>query len=106
MSQAKRMREKAGGPTAAAQRWQVVARLLAAVVGGYALANLLSLALVGLLPMTRADKVMTAILLGFVVQACAVLWAFAGRSAGRVWRVMAVWLVAAALLLYLQGIGS
>lgn len=60
-------------------------RIVAAVLGGYALANLLPLTLVGLLPMGRADAVMTALLLSFAVYVGAILWAFSTRSPLRAW---------------------
>lgn len=62
-----------------------LSRIAAALFGGYVLANLLSLALAGLLPLSRADTVLTAMLLSFVIYTAAVVWVFAARSAGRAW---------------------
>jgi len=70
----------AGGGTGA-----LLARLLAAVAGGYAVANLVVIALGVALPIVRLDAVHTGFLLGFAVHAAAVVWTFAAASAGRAW---------------------
>lgn len=76
-------------------RWMVVSRLLAATVGGYAVANLAAALLAGALPLftaaTLADGVVIATMLGFVVHATVAVLAFTPASAGKVW----CWLVAA-----------
>ncbi|PAT41234.1 iron uptake protein [Vandammella animalimorsus] len=67
------------------RRWTgLVARVIAAIVGGYALAALASVAAVAL-PMPKAEGVMAGMLLSFLVYACAVVWVFAARSALRAW---------------------
>lgn len=63
---------------------------MAAVVGGYALATTLSTAIVALVEsgfgaMPRADAVLVAMPLSFVVYTGAVMWAFAARSAASAW---------------------
>lgn len=63
----------------------MMARVLAAAVGGYVLAHLLPLALVALLPVGRADAVLIAVQLGFAVHAAVILWCFAARTALRAW---------------------
>lgn len=65
-------------------------RLLAGSLGGYALAQLLPVALVASLApaLPRADAVLVAMQLSFVVYACALMAAFAARSAGRAWAGM------------------
>lgn len=63
----------------------IVSRILAAVLGGYALATSSGAALAGLLPASRADAVLGAMLSAFAIHAAAVLWAFAARSATRAW---------------------
>jgi len=62
----------------------LVSRIVAAVLGGYALAALTSVAAVAL-PIARAQAVLTGMLASFVVYACAVIWVFAVRSARRAW---------------------
>ncbi|KAB7769734.1 DUF3649 domain-containing protein [Xanthomonas maliensis] len=61
----------------------VLARTLVAIVGGYALASATNLLLALALPMPRSEAVLTSMLVGIVVCACAPLWAFATAS---VWR--------------------
>jgi hypothetical protein len=63
----------------------VLARLAAALVGGYAAANALALAVSALWPGPRADAVLAALLLCFAFHAAAVMWAFAARSARAAW---------------------
>ncbi|MFT3813035.1 MAG: DUF3649 domain-containing protein [Acidovorax sp.] len=77
-------------PTAA-----LLSRIAAAVLGGYALAALASVAALAL-PLERSEAVFTGMLLSFAVHALAVVWVFATRSATRAWGGL---LVAAALLL-------
>ena len=72
-------------PTDSARRCAIVARITAALLGGYALATALSVALAGLMPGQRADAVLAATLASFAVYAAAALWAFAARSARLAW---------------------
>ena len=69
----------------ARMRFGVAARTLAALVGGYALASLAAALLGLMLPMARADAVMTGTMVALVVFPCAVMWSFAARSAARAW---------------------
>lgn len=66
-------------------RLGIASRAAAAILGGYALAASVTAAASLLLPLARADAVITATLLSFAVYACAVLWVFAARSAWRAW---------------------
>ncbi|MCO6417751.1 DUF3649 domain-containing protein [Siccirubricoccus sp. KC 17139] len=67
-------------------RWPgVLSRILAAVVGGYALGALVAIACALLLPFARSEAVITGMMLSFAAYAGAVLWAFAARSAWRAW---------------------
>ena len=76
-----RLRLSAG----AVYRLGVASRSVAAIVGGYVLAALVTMLLSVSLPMARAEAVMTATLLSFAIYTCAVLWVFATRSALRAW---------------------
>jgi len=67
----------------------LVSRIVAAVLGGYALAALASVAAVAL-PLGKPDAVMTGMLASFLVYALAVVWVFAARSAWRAWVGLAV----------------
>lgn len=67
-------------------RWPGVAmRVVAAILGGYAMAALASIACATLLPMARAEAVLTGMLLSFAIYAGTVVWVFAARSALRAW---------------------
>lgn len=68
----------------------VASRLLASSLGGYALAQLLPVALVASLApaLPRADAVLVAMQLSFVVYALALMAAFAARNARRAWAGM------------------
>lgn len=66
-------------------RLAVTSRVLAAVLGGYALAALASVSLTLLLPMARAEAVVTGMMTSFLVYLVAVLWCFACRSAWQAW---------------------
>ncbi|WP_373038120.1 DUF3649 domain-containing protein [Variovorax sp. KK3] len=73
----------------------LVSRIVAAIVGGYALAALASVAALAL-PMSTPQAVLTGMLSSFAIYAGAVVWVFAVRSATRAWVGL---LVAAAVLL-------
>src|SRR5690606_2649749 len=89
-----------------AYRSQVIFRLLAALAGGYLLANtaaILLARLLGLVEMSRADAVLVAVLFSFAVYAAAVLWAFAVRSAARAWQGLLAAALVCAVLAWLLG---
>ena len=79
----------------------LVSRIVAAVLGGYALAALTSVATLAL-PMERGEAVLTGMMLRFIVYAAAVIWVFAASSALRAWAGLLV--VGAPLLLVDLGI--
>nr|WP_315252721.1 iron transporter [uncultured Duganella sp.] len=85
---------------AALWRWQVGARALIAIFGGYALAALASARLATLcaLIMPRPDAALTGMLLSFALYAAIVIWTF---SASTLRRACAVLLLAAGLLVLL-----
>ena len=62
-----------------------LARIAAAILGGYLCANAAALALAALLPLAESDAVMTGMLLSFALYCCAVIYAFSSRSAYRAW---------------------
>ncbi|MBD1550828.1 DUF3649 domain-containing protein [Pseudomonas typographi] len=71
-----------------AYRLAVTSRVVAAALGGYAVAALASVCLAWVLPMAQAQGVITSMMLGFVVYLAAALWCFACRSAWRAWAAM------------------
>ncbi len=70
--------------------WNVLSRCAAGVLGGYALANTLPVAVSAAVAavsggMVRSDAVLIAMQLSFVVYTGSVMWAFAARSARSAW---------------------
>lgn len=65
--------------------WNVLSRAVAAAVGGYALANMVPIAVVAFFSVARVDAALIALQLSFVIYAVAVMWAFAARSARSAW---------------------
>ncbi len=63
----------------------VASRVIAAIIGGFALANLGAILLAALLPMPRGEAVTTGVLSSFAIYTAAVIWVFAARSALRAW---------------------
>jgi hypothetical protein len=72
----------------------LLSRIVAAVLGGYAVAALVSVAALAL-PISTPQAVVTGQLASFVVYAGAVIWVFAARSALRAWAGLVI--VAASL---------
>ncbi len=68
-----------------AYRLGVFSRIVAAALGGYALATLMGISLAAILPMVRAEAMVSGMMLSFLVYVMAVLWCFACRSAWRAW---------------------
>lgn len=68
--------------------WTVVARVLAALLGGYWMAWSSTAFLTLVLPMSRPNRVITASLLCFAIWAAAAMYAFAARSNWRAWWVL------------------
>ena len=85
-----------------AYRLAVTSRTLAALFGGYLLAALTSVCLTQWLPMSRADAVVTGMLLSFLAYLGAVIWCFACRTAWRAWFGI---LLPAAMLAAVFGLG-
>jgi hypothetical protein len=66
-------------------RWEVTARAIAAIFGGYLLTATATTLMAVLLPVSRADAVIIGTMLSFALYACAVMWVFAVRSALHAW---------------------
>ncbi|MBH1965715.1 MAG: iron transporter [Comamonadaceae bacterium] len=79
---------KASTPTAA-YRWSVVSRVAAAALGGYALSSAATVLLALIWPAPKAQALLWATMLSFLVYTAAVIWAFYTRSASRAWMGMA-----------------
>lgn len=77
--------------------WPMLSRITAAILGGYAFTYAATAALARLLPLDKADALISATLLSFAVYTGAILWAFACRSAVRAWAGLALGLPLAAI---------
>jgi hypothetical protein len=76
-------------------RGPLISRIIAAVLGGYALAALSSVAVLAL-PLSKPQAVLTGMLASFAIYTAAVIWVFAVRSALKAWAGLII--VAVALL--------
>jgi hypothetical protein len=63
----------------------VLSRSCAAIFGGYALASAVSVVMALALPLAPSQAVLTGMMSGIVLCACAALWAFAVANAWRAW---------------------
>ncbi|MCA1326106.1 hypothetical protein [Herbaspirillum sp. alder98] len=86
-------------------RLEVTWRLLAASVGGYQVTSaacaLMALAIAAVTPLTQAEAVLLATLLGFLFYALFAIWMFSSRSMLRVWSsLLLALLISAWQLLY------
>jgi hypothetical protein len=79
--------------------YSIVSRVIAAIIGGYVLANLIAILLSHLLPMSQPEAVMVSMLCSFAVYAAVAMWVFTTKTATKSWVgllitsvVSAVWL--------------
>ncbi|MCY1285711.1 hypothetical protein D9M68_148400 [compost metagenome] len=82
--------------------WSIGSRVLAALVGGYALAYAFTAFFTVYLPLARADRVVFASLACFAVWTAAAIYVFAARSATRAWLVLGGLTLAMGLAAYLS----
>ena len=97
---------KASRGGTSAYRLAVLSRIGAAAFSGYAFAAALSILLSRVLPMPKAEAVLTATMLSFALYAGAIVWAFAVRTATRAWVGLAVPAAACAAVSWLLGAGA
>jgi len=80
---------KATSGLSAGYRWMVTSRVMAGFLGGYLLASLatsiMALLLVQLSGHPRADALLIATMLGFVLYAVLIVWVFSTATARRAW---------------------
>jgi hypothetical protein len=69
----------------AAYRLSVFSRVLAATVGAYLLANIVTAALTFLLPMATSMAYLVGVQSSFLVCSIAILWVFSARTARKAW---------------------
>jgi hypothetical protein len=96
----------ARGGITAAYRLPVLSRAGAAAFGGYAFAAALSILLSRILPMPRAEAVLTGTMLGFIIYLCAILWAFAVPSPRRAWLGLLIPTLVCGVASWLLGAGA
>lgn len=82
-------------------RLQVFSRIVAATVGGYALATAITVLLTLLWPAPKGQAVLATNMLGFVWYTIAVMWVFSTKSATRAWLGMVLPAALIALLSFL-----
>ncbi|RIV80915.1 iron transporter [Aurantiacibacter xanthus] len=87
-------------------RWTVASRVAAAALGGYALTSAATVVLTLLWPLPKAQALLAASMLSFVLYTIVVLWAFHCRSLRRVWTVMALGTAMLALAAWSLGAGG
>lgn len=88
-------------PITPALRWAVAARVAAAALGGYTLTSAATVLLALLWPVPRAQAVLWATMLSFVIYTVVVIWAFTTRTAGRAWAGMVLGSAVCSLLAWL-----
>ena len=66
-------------------RWRVASRVLAAVVGGYALTSAVTVLLALLWPLPKAEAVLASSMLSFALYVGMLVWIFAARRLWVVW---------------------
>ena len=89
-----------------ASRIDILSRITAATVGGYALSAATAICLALILPMMRSEAVLTGTMVSFIVYVCVAIWVFATSSAVRAWIgliLCAGMLGSAALVFHLGG---
>ena len=69
-------------------RWDIAARVLAALVGGYAVAYAVTAFLAVYLPLARPDRVVFSSLASFAVWTLVVIYVFAARRVSHVWLLL------------------
>lgn len=89
------------GRLPASYRLAITSRVMAAVLGGYLVATLASLCVTLLLPLPRAEAVLSGLMISFLFYLVAVLWCFACRTAWLAWLGL---LVPSALMAIVAGL--
>ncbi|MFV0278906.1 MAG: DUF3649 domain-containing protein [Parahaliea sp.] len=91
----------AGRETSPGYRWLVASRVLAAVLGGYALTSAATVLLALIWPLPQAEAVVASTLLSFTVYTCVIVWIFATRRLRTVWLGLVIATAACAALSWL-----
>lgn len=81
----------------------LLSRIIAAIVGGYLLANLIVIALSMVLPLSQAEGVGVGIQISFLVYALVVIWVFSVKKVSRVWQGLALACLVCGLIIGISG---
>ena len=79
----------------------VLSRVVAAIVGGYALSNILAIFISYMLPMPTADSVLLSLQLSFLFYSIAIIWVFSTKTASKAWLGILIACVIGSVGLYL-----
>ncbi|MGR6873473.1 DUF3649 domain-containing protein [Pseudomonas sp. HK3] len=63
----------------------VLSRSMAAIIGGYALSNILAIFISYLLPMATVDSVLLSLQLSFLFYSIVIIWVFSTKTASKAW---------------------
>lgn len=88
---------------AARPGFPIVSRLLAAVLGGYALASAVAVLLAVALPIPRAEAVLAGMQWSFVAHVVVAIWAFSPIPLARMWAVLLAMTAVALLAAWMLG---
>ena len=94
-------------PLSRAYRLAVASRVVAAALGGYALASAATVLLALIWPGPRSEALLWASMLSFAIYSVVVIWVFVARTATRAWiGVVSITAVLAALAWLLKSGGA
>ena len=79
----------------------IISRGIAAIIGGYVLANLVVILLSYWLPMPQPERVMTSMLGSFAIYAAAIMWVFSTKTATKAWAGLIVPCVISAVWIFI-----
>lgn len=83
-------------------RWQVTSRVLAAVLGGYALTSAATVLLAQVWPLPPAQAVAASTMLSFALYAGVIVWIFTAKRLGTIWLGLVVATAVCAALSWLM----
>ena len=82
------------------ETFTVCSRVIAAIIGGYVLSNLLSILLSYILPGSPSDGVMTGMVISFAVYGAVIIWVYSVKSLQQVWRNLLITSAVCAIIIY------
>ncbi len=85
---------------------QIISRVVAAAVGGYALSSLAAVCFSIVLPMARAEAVLVGTMASFVIYVSVILWVFSAPSAARAWAGLVLCAALLGMLIAVHKVGT